>query len=129
MSHLQKLLNERLGLREFQKQTVQIINNAPEPSPEPRIPEPSPEPVAPEPVIKDPPIIKNPRGAGRKKITPEEKQKRREEILKKLTNAKNDDVQIIEEIKNNSNKAEINEEIKKTKKKLKLLSDSLNFID
>jgi protein phosphatase 1E len=131
------MLNRRLGINDDlinrTNQTIkekEIKNKIEQPQElkEPEIKEPEIK----EPEIKEPPKQKqkNERGAGRKKITSEEIEKRKQLIIKKLSSTSDEkDIEIISDIKNNSSKSDIKEEIKITKKKLKLLSDSLNFVD
>lgn len=130
MSYLQSILNQRLGIRNDFRNVKPDQPEIKKPvEPEQEIKKPVEQEIK-NPVEPPKPKPKNERGAGRKKITPEEKNRRKELIIKKLTSADNEeDVETIKQIKDNASKEEITSEIKATKKKLKLLSDSLNFID
>jgi len=154
MSYLQNLLNRRLGIQEdfIQKRTSSgqnsiIKKEEPREQSEPSVKHESPpaglevqeeiinkveEPKQEEKSILEsntvPKPKRNPRGAGRKKVTKELKEQRKEETVNELT-AGQKDLETIQEIKSNASHQEIKEEIKIQKKRLKLLSDSLNFIE
>ena len=138
MSFIESILNRRLGIKEdfiqskiLKKEIINPIQSETERSESAKpglVQEVKPEPVQPvqEPV--QPVPKRNPRGAGRKKITKEYKQAKKEETINQLTEGQKD-LDVIKEIKESATPQEIKEEIKTTKKKLMLLSSSLNFIE
>ena len=141
MSYIQSILNKRLGMQksiletkttEFNKlnqKKEQITESIKEPAKEPEpVKEPEPKQI----IMAEakPTPKKNARGAGRKVMNKAEIEKRKNMIIKTLTTKGDEkDIEAIAELKNNCNKEEITQEIHDTKRKLKLLSDSLNFID
>lgn len=132
MSYLQGLLNKRLGLKENPR-----INESIQPKPllkqevneEKEIKTQEIETVeTPEPLNPPPQPKKNARGAGRKRITPEEMEKRKKKVVDKYKKQVQDK-EIVDEIKQSVTKEELKEEILNHKKKLQLLSDAFDSHD